>query len=105
MKKPLDGLPKTVRVGATKYDVVVVRPSDNWGRQFETGWIEIADDQGTGVRALETVLHEITHAIYNSYVIRSGDDEERTVTTLAKAFAQVYHDNPALLRWMSKAAK
>lgn len=105
MANPLEGLPKFIRVGVTKYEVIIVRSSENWGRQHETGWIEIGEDQGTGVRALETVIHEITHAIYNSYVIRGEDDEERTVSTLAKGWAQVYHDNPALLRWMSKAIK
>lgn len=102
---PLKGLPKHLRIGNIKYDILIVRPSENYGRQYGSGWIEVGEDQETGVRAIETVLHEITHAIYDAYVIRAGDDEERTVTTLAKGWAQVYHDNPALLRWMSKVAK
>jgi hypothetical protein len=103
--KPLEGLPKSLRIGNIQYEILIVRPSENYGRQYGSGWIEIAEDQGTGVRAVETVIHEITHAIYDAYVIRPEDDEERTVTTLAKGWAQVYYDNPALLRWMSKVIK
>jgi hypothetical protein len=104
-RKHLDGIPKSLRIGNIKYEILIVRPSENYGRQYGTGWIEIGEDQETGVRAIETVIHEVTHAIYDAYVIRAGDDEERTVTTLAKGWAQVYYDNPALLRWMAKAAK
>ena len=101
--KHLEGLPKSIRVGTTNYEILVVRPSENWGRCCTIGfWIEIGEDQGTGVRAVETLIHEITHAIYHAYVIKDGDDEERTVTTMARGWAQVYYDNPDLLRWMAK---
>lgn len=104
--KELAGLPKSIRVGTTKYEILIVRPSENWGRCNTAGnWIEIGEDQGTGVRAVETLIHEITHAIHHAYVIKDGDDEERMVTTLARGWAQVYYDNPALLRWMSKVIK
>lgn len=99
----LKTLPSHIRVGISDYEIVIVRPSENWGRCSTTGnWIELGEDQGSGVRAVETLIHEITHAIYHAYVVKDGDDEERTVTTLARGWAQVYYDNPDLLRWMAK---
>lgn len=50
--------------------------------------------------AVDTVLHEILHAIYWAYQIKPEDGEERTVTVLATAWLQVYRDNPGLLLWL-----
>lgn len=52
---------------------------------------------------VDTVLHEVTHAIYWAYVIEDKDEEERIVTTMARAWTQVWRDNPDLLGWLGLA--
>jgi hypothetical protein len=52
---------------------------------------------------VDTVLHEINHAIFWAYLLRDNDDEERTVATIATGWTQVFRDNPALLAWIGSA--
>jgi hypothetical protein len=39
------------------------------------------------------------------YNLEDQDNEERTVTTLAAAFACVWRDNPALFKWIDETIK
>jgi len=43
---------------------------------------------------IETLWHEILHAIYWSYNIKDDDKEERTITVFATGISQVMSDNP-----------
>lgn len=52
-------------------------------------------------KVLDTLLHEISHAIFWAYGIEDADKEERIVSALGTAWAQVYRDNPGLLPWIS----
>ena len=55
---------------------------------------------------LNTLLHEINHAIFKVYRIDvDEDDEERVVLSFTNAWVQVYRDNPDLLRYMVNALK
>lgn len=55
---------------------------------------------------LNTLIHEINHAIFQVYFIDPEEDnEERIVTTLANAWTQVYKDNPELIKFISKMSK
>jgi hypothetical protein len=53
----------------------------------------------------DTLIHEITHAIWWVYGLEDKDEEERTVATLSTGWTQVYRDNPSLLDWLKKALK
>jgi hypothetical protein len=53
----------------------------------------------------DTLIHEIGHAIFSAYGLQDGDGEERTISTLATGWTQVYRDNPWLLDWLKKALK
>ncbi len=48
-------------------------------------------------RVVETLIHEITHAIYHLYCISDEDKEERIVTAISRGWFQVYRDNPEVL--------
>jgi len=52
-------------------------------------------------KLLDTFLHEINHAIYWAYHLEDTDKEERTIGTMATAWAQIYRDNPRLLRFIN----
>ena len=44
----------------------------------------------------DTLLHEILHGVWNEYNLQEGDDEERTVSTMATGLTQVFLDNPKI---------
>lgn len=99
-------LPASVRVGA--HDIAIVPMSIHsasgrriWGR-FEAAaqTIEIQQLMPTSAMAVETLLHEIGHAIWWSYGMRDSWDEEQTVAVQATAWAQVWRDNPLVLDWV-----
>ncbi len=55
-----------------------------------------------GPQLVDTIIHEINHAIYWAYAINDSDEEERICTAFATAWTQVYRDNPALLTFIQK---
>jgi hypothetical protein len=99
-------LPSTVRVGP--YDCAI----EKWSHHQAAGarrWgefsaieltIRIQKDMPCPVKAVDTFLHELGHAIYWAYNIDDGDKEERIITTQATAYTQMYRDNPWLLAWI-----
>ena len=46
---------------------------------------------------IDTLLHEINHAVFWVYGIETDDKEERLTATYATAWTQIYRDNPWLL--------
>lgn len=45
---------------------------------------------------LDTLIHEIFHALWDSLNMKDADGEERIITTLATGFTAVLMDNPKL---------
>ena len=48
-------------------------------------------------KVVETLIHEVLHAIYAGYFISEDDGEERTVSVMAAGLTQVFRDSPELL--------
>ena len=59
------------------------------------------DPSITRINQIDTLLHEINHAIYWAYGIDDADKEERIVAAFATAWTQVFRDNPALLDFIT----
>lgn len=57
------------------------------------------------VKTIDTLIHEINHAIYWAYGIEDEDKEERIVGTFATALTQVFRDNPDLLDFIKHNLK
>lgn len=51
-------------------------------------------------KVLDTLLHEINHAIYWAYGFEDEDKQERICGTFATAWAAVYRDNPELVEFI-----
>lgn len=51
---------------------------------------------------LDTLIHEINHAIWWAYGIEDDDKEERVVATMATGWVQIYRDNPGLLKFIQE---
>ena len=54
------------------------------------------------IKAVDTFLHEVSHAIYWTYGIDDSDKEERVCGTLGIAWTQVYRDNRWLPFWIAE---
>lgn len=101
-------LPKSVRIGPYDLDLRVVEKmegDDDWGSFIAHQGIEVRAEQPNDIFALDTVLHEVMHAIYEGALLEAGDKEERVVAAMASGMVQVVRDNPDLVKWMIKAAK
>ncbi len=99
-------LPKEIKVAGHQYRVKVKNGS--WGDDSRlrgncsSQELEIKIDSNMPKsRRVETLLHEIGHAIYHEYNIQDEDREERTVTAFATGLHQVLTDNPALISLMN----
>ena len=80
-------LPASIKVGPYDYTIKheKIHPSDGCIGDFdsETSLIRIT----TGIkdkRAVETLVHEIFHAIYYSFTLSGKDKEERTVSIMSQ---------------------
>lgn len=105
----VERLPDFIRVGP--FDFAILR-MDSIRAQEEHkfgffsapgGEIAIQAEFAHPTKAADTLVHEISHAIFWAYGIEDGDKEERIVSVTASAWCQVYRDNPWLLGWLSEA--
>ena len=51
-------------------------------------------------KVVDTMIHELLHAIHWAYVIKNEDEEERIVSVTSTALTQVFRDNPDLMKWI-----
>lgn len=105
--KKVAGLPKSVKVGP--YDVKIVERDEEWSDAVHAVGMFFGDKLQIEINVyrdamfvLDTLLHEIFHAIFNVYDLADDDREEKIVTVGATAFTQVFRDNPALTRFMQQ---
>lgn len=54
---------------------------------------------------LDTMIHEIAHAIWTQSPLGVAADEETAVTTIASGLARVMIENPKLGPWLAAMAK
>jgi hypothetical protein len=107
--KLVQSLPDSIRVGP--YDIALEAMTPSQQHTVDaTGYFAYAELKigfeaypASKAYAADTLLHEVSHAIYWVYGIKSEDDEERTVSTLSTGWVQVYKDNPWLAGWLKKA--
>jgi len=87
-----------------KWDAHAAVGAGRWG-EFSPGeqLIRVRLDMPTPHKAVDTVLHEISHAIYWAYGVDDADEEERIVETFGSAWMQIYRDNIWLLKWIQSS--
>lgn len=102
-------LPSPIRVGGFEYKVYerddFARSQGEFGQcDNDTSTILIAKDL-TKQMQVNTLIHELFHAIYYVYNIEEKDEEERIVNTFANGWHQVLSDSPALLNYLKRTLK
>lgn len=100
-------LPKKIKVAAFDMSIEPMSISEahvrnRWGEFTAlTQTIRIEDPFPHQHKHLDTTFHELLHAIYWAYGIEEGDNEERTVSTIATGLTQVLRDNPKLVKFIT----
>jgi hypothetical protein len=103
-------LPEKVKVAGYDFNIVDWPPiqAEATGRYGECSAQELEIRIRTDKQMSHTVntfIHEVSHAIYWVYGIRDEDAEERIVEMMGNGWAQVYRDNPDVLRFLNEAFK
>lgn len=103
-------LPKRVKVAA--FDFKIKRFSRNEGTEFNRfGHVNVVtkririDPTCGRAQVLETLTHELLHAVYWAYGLEEGDKEERIVAAMATGWTQVMRDNPHIVKFYTKSLK
>jgi hypothetical protein len=108
-KELVERLPEQIRIGAFDFRIVKWSSSQAAGAdcygQCSTAeqTIRVQRDMPSRYKAVDTTIHELTHAIYWAFDIEKGDNEERTVERMSSGLMAVYRDNPWLLSWIQSA--
>ena len=98
-----------VKVGYRTFDLHMIDPelpakySDSVGETHRSSrkrgriFVDKVEDK---VEEVNTLVHEVFHAIWQVFCLAEGDEEERIVTTMANGFTSVLVDNPAILKYL-----
>jgi len=93
---------KRLKVGRRCYKVVRQYLPKDYGRvNLDRGVIRIDDPQSPGI-VVDTVLHELFHAIWADFRLPDRTTEERAVTALAQGLTAVFRDNPGLATYIER---
>jgi hypothetical protein len=113
--KVFDKLPRNLRIGPYDWTVKLIADlKDETGedvsgqcvcRDFVIELNTNKDIHPFPLTALETVLHEIYHAIFSVAHFQKGDTEERICAVLASYDTQIRRDNPGLVAWIACASR
>jgi predicted nucleic acid-binding protein len=95
---------KSVKVGPTDFSIEYVPLNDELFGDFSYINSRIRIEQNLkGTALVDTVLHEILHAIWKLGQLKDKrEDEERAVAIMATYLTQVLRDNPNMLTWLKK---
>ena len=95
---------KSVKVGPTDFSIEYVPLNDELFGDFSYINSRIRIEENLkGTALVDTVLHEILHAIWKLGQLKDKrEDEERAVAIMATYLTQVLRDNPTMLNWLKK---
>jgi len=95
---------KSVKVGPTDFSIEYVPLNDELFGDFSYINSRIRIEENLkGTALVDTVLHEILHAIWKLGQLKDKrEDEDRAVAIMATYLTQVLRDNPKMLTWLKK---
>lgn len=99
----VDDLPASIRVGPYTIKITIEDVPNAYG-QFSPADQEITIQPAfkTAPLAIDTVLHELLHAMWFATALPKKY-EERFVSALSPCLTQVLQDNPGLRSWLLKS--
>lgn len=109
----VDSLPNKLRIGA--HDFKISKMEKSWGNSAETLrygdfsevnlTIRIRRHMRSRTHAVDTIIHEVMHALWCSYSLQKGDSEERVIGAMAIGLTQVLRDNVAFADWLANMSR
>jgi len=93
-----------VKVGGMDINIVRVPLNDEIFGDFSyiNSRIRI-EEKLVGAVLVDTVLHEINHAIWAIGNLKTEkEEEERAVSVMASYWTQIFRDNPELIKWINR---
>lgn len=102
-------LPKSIKIGPFIFSIIA--RSENWQHDNDACGmcntdhhsIDVVTERRTAGFILDTLIHEIQHAIWWVMDLKDEDKEEEVVRRLATGWSMVYVDNPALLEFIEES--
>jgi hypothetical protein len=100
----VDALPDMIKVGP--YDMRVDKldkldGTDDFGEyDHNASVLRFKRSQPTAQFAVDTVLHEVNHALFSMFALAGADDEERIVCCMSTGMTMVLRANPDLVKWI-----
>ena len=97
---------KTIKIGYKNYEFKKIDTnfSDSHGQFLsKEGLIGLSDEDN--ISHVNTLLHEVLHAIIYQWGLDVGDKEEHIVNVLANATTTVLVDNPWLTKYLEDKLK
>lgn len=103
-------IPESIKVAGLDIEVELMSPREahagtEFGHFSSPELIIKIDETLPRWKMVDTLLHEVGHAIYFIYKIDDDDKEERIVSVQGTAWTQVFRDNPSLIKFISDTAR
>ena len=102
-------LPKSVRIGGFDFriEIMTTAAAASASRYGECSsvkqTISVQEWMASRYKCVDTVVHEIAHAMYWAYDIKDDDKEERIICAMGSGWMAFYRDNPWFLDWVKSA--
>jgi len=93
-----------VKVGGMDINIVRVPLNDEIFGDFSyiNSRIRI-EEKLVGAVLVDTVIHELNHAIWAIGNLKTEkEEEERVVAVMASYWTQIFRDNPELIKWINR---
>jgi hypothetical protein len=103
-------IPTPIKVGTLTYTVETFFPLKDPETNEEVAGLCVFDTQTIKVNGIaasneyvvDTVLHELLHAVWSERGLPKTPKEERAVKALGTGLVALFQDNPKLLAWVKK---
>jgi hypothetical protein len=106
MTVPIDDLPPSIRVGPHDIRFAALGAADarnNYGTFVPAEQeIRLQRTYASGSMAVDTVLHELVHAIFSVATVQVKQGEEHIVSVVATYLAQIIRENPDFVTWLQR---
>jgi hypothetical protein len=104
-----DDLPPSIRVGPHDIRFATLGVADakiNYGTFVPAEQeIRLQAEYPSGSMAVDTVLHELIHAVFSVGTVQVKQGEEHIVSVVATYLAQIIRDNPAFVSWLQTTVR
>ena len=100
----MNKLPKQVKIGPywfkIKSDETDPDEMEDFGECNTTTQTITVETNQQPMIVLDSLIHEINHAIWWVFQLEDTDVEEKIVSVMATGWTMVHGDNPELLQWI-----